>query len=78
MTMSSACIQFKVQVMHYREGYQYIAPTTTDLYRMDPSGIPDVTRSQLENIPLMHLSMSSPTYPRSGRGEDWWVFANAR
>ena len=26
----------------------------------------------------MHLSMSSPTYPRSGRGGDCWGFANAR
>jgi len=26
-------------------------------------------------ILFMHLSMSSPTYPRSGRGGDWWGFA---
>ena len=27
---------------------------------------------------IMHLSMSNPTYPRSGRGGDCWGFANAR
>jgi len=25
----------------------------------------------------MYLSMSSPTYPRSGRGGDWWGFAKS-
>jgi len=25
----------------------------------------------------MHLSISSPIYPMSGRGEGWWGFANA-
>ena len=29
-------------------------------------------------VNIMHLSMSSPTYPRSGRGGDCWGFANAR
>jgi len=27
---------------------------------------------------FMYLSMSSPTYLRLGRGEDWWGFANVR
>ena len=27
---------------------------------------------------IMHLSMSSPTYLRSDRGEEWWGFANTR